>query len=78
MPKKPTDPSNFQSTNWCFTWNNYKLENIEWIIDYMGDPDRAIAFLAYSEEVGDKGTPHLQGYLQMFKKCMLLKVSIGW
>lgn len=45
--------------NWCFTVNNWTAE------------DRAIFegldvnFIVFEEEVGENGTPHLQGYLQL-------------
>lgn len=60
-PDKKKRPSG--AYNWLFTWNNYPenwmallapaLEQNEWII---------------GEEIGKKGTPHLQGYIEFKSK----------
>lgn len=54
-----------QHMHWCFTWNNYKPEDIETC-------NRIFSFLAYDyvfqEEVGESGTPHLQGTVSLKKK----------
>lgn len=57
-----------QFTNWCFTWNNYNETSADYIVSLIHSGE--VAFVAMSEEVGKKGTPHLQGYLQLIKKCM--------
>lgn len=33
-------------------------------------PDRKVASIAWAEEIGAKGTPHLQGFVQLYKKGM--------
>ena len=53
-----------EAKRWCFTWNNFptdwktlmapKLETSEWIC---------------GEEIGDSGTNHLQGYIELKKKA---------
>ena len=51
--------------NWCFTINNphpYDEDVLKALF-----PDVA-AYLIFGREVGKKGTPHLQGYLQLKKK----------
>lgn len=50
---------------WCFTYNNYPKN---WM-DLM-DPKIRMFHLRYviGEEVGDEGTPHLQGYIESDKK----------
>lgn len=41
---------------WVFTVNNYET---------LLDPEEmGCKYLVYSEEVGESGTPHLQGYLE--------------
>lgn len=47
-----------RSTNWCFTWNNYKPEDITSLGTWP-----CVKYLGYSEETGSSGTPHLQGFV---------------
>ncbi len=47
---------------WVFTWNNY----VEADIEYLKTLD--LQFLHVGKEVGESGTPHLQGYLELKKK----------
>ena len=65
-----------QSTNWVFTLNNYNEEEL-FALGVVCDlprpfkkSDSVVSGLACSQEVGKKGTPHLQGYLQLTKKGM--------
>lgn len=52
-----TEESNSGRTReWCFTINNYTDADIESVMAMK------TKYLVYSEEVGDEGTPHLQGY----------------
>jgi len=45
-----------RSRGWCFTCNNWTEDDITKLqIDYE--------YLIYGKEVGDSGTPHLQGYI---------------
>lgn len=46
-----------RSRGWFFTWNNYET--------LLGDPlfEYGCSYCVYQEEVGDEGTPHLQGYI---------------
>lgn len=54
-----------QHRNWCFTCNNYSLEDeaLFRALEY--------AYLVYGREIGDSGTPHLQGYVQFLRKLRL-------
>lgn len=49
--------------NWCFTLNNYVSidEPKIWFETSEGE----IIYVHYEPEVGESGTPHLQGYLQL-------------
>lgn len=53
------------SRNWCFTLNNYSEEEIQSI------PNWKCAYVIYGKEVGENGTPHLQGYCELNKVCRL-------
>lgn len=54
-----------QGRNWAITINNYKASDIDdakyWDVQY----------LVFAHEVGDSGTPHVQGWVQ-FKTNMRL------
>lgn len=54
-----------QQKNWCFTLNNYTLEDIQKFKDFIQDE---CVFGIFQREVGECGTPHLQGYLQLITK----------
>lgn len=49
--------TNFKTRCYAFTWNNYKTEDINTIINDFG----TVAQYIFGEEVGESGTPHLQG-----------------
>lgn len=51
--------------NWCFTLNNYVPEDEVALASLRCD------YLIYGREIGEEGTPHLQGYVQMPKKLRL-------
>lgn len=59
MAKKP------EGVNWCFTVNNYSEEEYTDLIN--GDYD----YIIIRKEVGENGTPHLQGYVQLKKNKLL-------
>ena len=48
---------------WCFTLNNYKEEDIKGI-----SSNSSINEYIIGEEVGESGTPHLQGYIEFKTK----------
>lgn len=43
--------------SWCFTLNNYTEEDEQFIYEWRED----VSLLVYGREVGESGTPHLQG-----------------
>lgn len=60
-----------KSRNWCFTLNNYTNE------EYMAAccEESYIKYGIVGKEVGDQGTPHLQGYYHMHNAIMLKKLK---
>lgn len=57
------------SKNWIFTCNNYTDEKINMIVT-----DSSIKRYSFQEEIGESGTPHLQGYLEFITKRRPLSV----
>lgn len=52
---------------WIFTWNNYPVDAYD---QFQAHRDEIIA-INIGREVGDSGTPHLQGHLVLKKPCRL-------
>jgi len=63
--------------NWVFTLNNY-TDADEIKLDTMFDHGH-FNYVCYGREIGESGTPHLQGYVQLKKKLRLpqLRQLIG-
>lgn len=55
-----------RSRNFCFTFNNYP--NTE-LVDSI-----ECKYIAYAEEVGESGTPHLQGFVTFYNKKSVQQV----
>lgn len=62
-----------QSKYWCFTINNYTDDHIVCLHGLSEDP--ICGYLVFGYEVGDAGTPHLQGYVEFVKKLRLTGVK---
>lgn len=72
QPQKNFPMAREQSRNWVFTLNNYTDDDIKDITTWT---DRGVEGVGYGKEVGDSGTPHLQGFLVFTKKVSLSTVK---
>lgn len=52
-----------QARRFCFTLNNYTPEDVAHIESLYLNADNHITYLVIGREVGDSGTPHLQGFV---------------
>lgn len=60
-----------QSKNWVFTLNNYS-EDEESELQVSHD---CVSYIIFGKEVGDSGTPHLQGYIEFNKNMTLIGIK---
>lgn len=58
---------------WCFTLNNYTEDEYNQICSIAKDGS-IISDYIVGKEIGEKGTPHLQGYIKFVKKHRPLEV----
>lgn len=54
-----------RSNRVCFTVNNYEIADIDSIISYSEKPH--CKFIVVGQEIGENGTPHLQGFVHIEK-----------
>lgn len=62
-----------QYTYWCFTLNNYKVEQVEQMEQVLRHECR---WYIFQEEVGAEGTPHLQGTLCLKVKQRMTQLKV--
>lgn len=59
--------------NWCFTLNNYTDEDVERLSSLVDNNE--CVYLIFGKEIGDSGTPHLQGFISFSKRVYLTDVK---
>lgn len=55
-------PLTGKSRGWCFTINNYCSRDVDNLRNYFHN-NSTCDYLIFGYEIGEKGTPHIQGYL---------------
>lgn len=70
-PQKSKKKQELQYKNWCFTYNNYHIDDIEKIETIF----KKIGLYTFQEETGLNNTPHLQGCITLNKKCRITELK---
>lgn len=66
--------------NWCLVLNNYSDDETTQIVDFcrskcgLGSMDPIIEKYIIAKEVGENGTPHLQGYIKLTVKKRIMSI----
>lgn len=75
----PAADANIQGKYWVFTLNNPTEEEQETLRSQVQTrlPDSSVelTYLSFSREVGENGTPHLQGYLELSRRLRRRTIS---
>lgn len=59
------------AANYCFTYNNYTAETEAQLVEWLKENTK---YYVVGHEVGEQGTPHLQGYMQLQKKARMTAI----
>jgi Putative viral replication protein len=59
--------------NWCFTLNNYSEEDVDNLQNLVGTHE--CVYIIFGKEIGESGTPHLQGFVSFSKRTYLTEVK---
>lgn len=75
---KPPSKRDNAKKHYCFTYNNY-IEMVPSVPGFCNLLKQICKRYVFQEETGEKGTPHLQGYMELNKKERItgLKKKLG-
>jgi len=65
--------TNNAAKNWAFTINNYTDDTVELLSNLV--VCGKCSYVVFGLEVGEEGTPHIQGYLQLPKRLRFGQVK---
>lgn len=66
--------SGTRSPNWVFTCNNYTDQHLRCLAE-LAETD-LVVYMIYGKEVGESGTPHLQGFVKFSRRLALSQVRV--
>lgn len=64
-----------RSRGWCYTWNNYTQQDYSDIHEWQTQQTQCYVM---GEEVGESGTPHLQGYMYFKNQRTFNQMKKHW
>jgi hypothetical protein len=68
----PRDKTRTRAINWCFTLNNYTDESL--LKHQEAIENDNVTYVIFGREVGETGTPHLQGFVSITTRHSLIQV----
>jgi len=74
--RKSAPKQSSPALHWVWTLNNPTIDEVKSLEEYASAAFGRVLWMAYSREVGDSGTPHLQGVVSFKSKVRLAGVKM--